>query len=230
MRILLFCILISTMATCYSTADTTQTFEKYSVSFYAGCNFSKMSKTIPQFDGKNRSIIGSSFGVYFNYMLKDYIGISSGIHISQKGERYVKEIYDSTIQSRFVANYLDMPLLAKAHLGKGKYQQYFLLGPVFSYWQSYKNDLVITENKVTIDKTTQNLELRKDVPINYNRFDMGILLGGGIMFKTGPGSLVVDVRYTKGVLNIYKSEDIQPSKNSSIGILLGYQLPINFKK
>lgn len=58
-------------------------------------------------------------------------------------------------------------------------------------------------------------------------FDFGAVVGAGVGFAAGPGSIVVEGRYDLGLKNV--AEDATPemeAKNRAFGLFIGYSVPL----
>lgn len=123
-------------------------------------------------------------------------------------------------------NYLEIPLLAKWRLGSGPFKGYLIAGPSFGYAltgeTSLKADLLRIKDDVDFDGSF-GPDGRKD-----NRFDFGFVGGGGIQYKAGPGSIVLDARAALDMNDFTLFNDGTPDGHKatrweSVSVSLGYQ-------
>jgi hypothetical protein len=193
---------------------------------FAGANFATRT-TITEVQGYSpKLLLGSNFGVTPEIRIHSHVSVGFGTELSQKGFRMKGQIGDSTILQRYTANYLDFPIYAKGIFGTGKFEEFFYLGTVLSYWASYHRDETYRYQRTTVGHTDEDILLKLDYPVHYNRFDAGISLGGGCTVKTGIGKFLLDLRFLLGLANIYKSDVFEPQQNRTISVRFGYQLPI----
>jgi hypothetical protein len=129
-------------------------------------------------------------------------------------------------------NYLEIPILFKLNIPAGAVVPNFYVGPDFAFrigvggW--------VEEDGEKEDLTDEDIDEIKE---STNVFDFGMAVGGGINFAAGPGSFVVDVRYTMGFMKIYKLSDemeesgvsddnLPPEKNGALSFMIGYMFNI----
>jgi hypothetical protein len=76
-------------------------------------------------------------------------------------------------------------------------------------------------------------EYKKSLEESTNPVDFGLVMGGGFEFPAGSGSIVLDVRYTLGLVKIFKlsnylraqgyeRDNVVKDKNGVLSIMLGY--------
>lgn len=123
--------------------------------------------------------------------------------------------------SRF--DYLETPLLMKYKFGDGRVNAYIAAGPTFGY---ALDGQLITRANALLDIKLIDTDIDLDA-INYERFEVGAALGGGLSFQTPFGQLFVDARYNHGFTQVYDIPVVdERAKNRSIGINVGFMAPI----
>ncbi len=210
----------------YGKNDSTSLQKDLILNVYAGANFSTRTDITEVPDYTQKLLLGSNFGICPEIRIHPHVAIGFGAEFSQKGFRMKGEIGDSTILQRYAANYFDFPLYAKGIFGTGKFEEFFYLGTIMSYWTSYRKDESFRYERTTVSHEDEEIPLKLQYPIHYNRFDAGIALGGGCTVKTGIGKFLLDLRFLMGLANIYKSDDFIAQQNRTISIRVGYQLPM----
>jgi hypothetical protein len=67
-----------------------------------------------------------------------------------------------------------------------------------------------------------------DAQSNRKKTDFGIVGGAGLQFAMGPGSILVEGRYTKGLSNINDDPDDPDTKikNHSMALMVGYAISL----
>ncbi|MCX7698203.1 MAG: PorT family protein, partial [Candidatus Goldbacteria bacterium] len=116
-------------------------------------------------------------------------------------------------------SYIEIPLLAKLSIQTGSaFVPIIYAGPCVSI---LTNGIRISETTVN-DKTTKII---KNLNNDLNIFDVGIVAGAGFEIKAGPGSIILEGRYSMGFNSIYNIPEFteQPDiKTSAITIIAGY--------
>ncbi len=57
---------------------------------------------------------------------------------------------------------------------------------------------------------------------NTNVVDFGVTMGGALNFVVGPGAIVLDFRYTLGLVKIASEDFAGDDKNGALSLLVGY--------
>ena len=163
------------------------------------------------------------FGEFFSLQpelayLKKGFGIKEGIDI---------DLYNIPIPLGFEAisrfGYLEMPILAKGKLGNEKVKAFALAGPTLGY---------ATDGKLTtrataffsfdIDESKIDLDA-----INYERFEIGGIVGAGMEIMLPVGKIMFDGRYQMGFTEIYDIPVFNEKlMNRNFQINVGYVMPL----
>ncbi len=123
--------------------------------------------------------------------------------------------------SRF--DYLEAPLLMKYKFGDGRVNAYLAAGPTFGY---AIDGQLITRANALVDIKLLDTDIDLDA-INYERFEVGAALGGGVSFYTPFGQLFVDARYNHGFTQVYDIPVLdERARNRSFGVNVGFLAPI----
>ncbi|MBQ8889138.1 MAG: PorT family protein [Bacteroidaceae bacterium] len=181
---------------------------------------------------KQNSLNGMSFGVTARYISEKYFKMLCGIQVelnySQRGWDEKIEDGSNNTYSRTM-NYLEIPLLAHLAFGKDATDRgvrFFLnLGPQFGLFLSEKEEM--SDNwDVSARPNGVTQQYGKMVE---NKFDYGIVGGGGLEVSTGIGHFLLEGRYYYGLSDFYKStkkDEFGRSGHSYIGVRLTYLFDI----
>lgn len=195
------------------------------VGFNVGMNMSKVDFS-PRIKMKNQN--GMSMGITVRYMCEKYFkmmcGIQGEINYSQRGWNELIEDGSENTYNR-VMNYVEVPLLAHLAFGKDsrtKGMKFFInLGPQFAYFLSDKENMG-GEWNTSMRPNGVVYQYGKAVE---NKFDYGIVAGGGLELSTPIGHFLVEGRYYYGLADFYnnsKKDEFGRSGHSYIGVRMTY--------
>ncbi|GJM35605.1 MAG: hypothetical protein DHS20C18_46060 [Saprospiraceae bacterium] len=205
-----------------------------SVGLKSGLNWANVSTTealgsiTPDF----KSLDEFNFGIVAEVGITDYFAVQPELNFVKKGfalnEGLDAELFGVNIplgvmaESRF--NYVEVPVLAKLKVGSDRVKAYAVAGPTFGYATSGKID---TKAKVLVEIPLGSIPINLD-NINYERFEVGAVVGAGVSIDTGFGQLFADARYSHGFTELYDIPLVNEKvKNQGFGINLGFMVPIN---
>ena len=171
---------------------------------------------------------GMSLGVTARYMSEKYFNMLCGIQVelnySQRGWNDKIEDGSENTYSRTM-NYLEVPFLAHLAFGKDAIDsgaQFFLnLGPQFAFFLNEKENMSDNWDP----SYRPNGVVQQYGKMVENKFDYGIVGGGGIELSTKVGHFLLEGRYYLGLSDFYKStkkDEFGRSGHSYIGIRLTY--------
>ncbi len=135
-----------------------------------------------------------------------------------------------TTTGRYIANVIELPILAKYTFGEDAFKAYVNLGPSFGYLMNAKFKGKVEGGGTSVDfDEDADLDSERD-----NRLDIGLQAGAGIMYELGPGSLVLDARYGYGFTNYAKTPDGADradfkSQSRTIAVTIGYAITLGGK-
>jgi len=122
---------------------------------------------------------------------------------TQKGAKFE----GPNFSARTTINYVEAPVLLRISSAKSNGMSlHGFAGPSFGFWVS-------GETKSTV----QGQQGIDEIDNDFKRFDLGLVLGAGVEF----GRLVVDGRYTWGLLDIDKQIDEATIRNRSFAFMTG---------
>jgi len=170
---------------------------------------------------------GYQFGATVNYGFSSIFSIQPEVVFIQKGSKMNSSATDDFAQMS--ANYLEVPILAKAQFGGEKFKGFVVLGPYAGYWAGGKNktNVLGNENKESIDFDNDI----DDDGYKHNRIDLGINGGLGMQYAIGRGNIFLDARYGFGLfdMNKYETEPdgYESQANRSVEVSLGYMFRLS---
>lgn len=170
------------------------------IGFNAGANYSNVSfqPTI-----KQNGLIGITGGVTGRYISEKYFAMICGaqveINYSQRGwDEKFEELNDDRVYSREMT-YIEVPFLAHLAFGKDRGAQFFInLGPQVGFLLSdkEKREGTWTTSQLASEQYGKKIE---------NKFDYGIVGGGGLEIRTKAGNFLLEGRYYFGLADFYNS-------------------------
>ena len=171
---------------------------------------------------------GMVFGLTGRYMSEKYFNMLCGIQVelnySQRGWNEKIEDGSDNTYSRSM-NYLEVPFLAHLAFGKDAIDsgaQFFLnFGPLFAFFLSEKENMSDNWDP----SYRPNGVVQQYGKMVENKFDYGIVGGGGIDLSTKVGHFLLEGRYYLGLSDFYKStkkDEFGRSGHSFIGVRLTY--------
>ena len=148
-------------------------------------------------------------GVYFDIKL-GFVSVQPEILYTRMGAKIADEVEDFRLEYRM--DYVQVPMLLKFNIVPA--------GPIrpFLYGGGYGAYLVKAEGFMELGTESDTADIIED----YQRYDYGVVGGGGLAFKLPGVSLSVEGRYNYGLANIIKDPiEGEAMKNRSIMVLVG---------
>lgn len=125
-------------------------------------------------------------------------------------------------ESRF--RYIEAPLLAKYAFGDQAFKAYVTAGPTFGY--ATKGKLVTMAN-VIIDLKVGETPINLDGN-NFQRFEVGGAVGGGLEYDAGFAKFFTDLRYKHGFTEVYDIPVVEERvRHQGFNLNVGFSVPIN---
>jgi hypothetical protein len=172
-------------------------------------NFREAGGTLPK-QNTYYHLWGAAGGAVFRYSGEKYLALQVEANFLQRGwaerNRFARTL-----------NYVQIPLLSHIFFGKNSFRFFVNLGPEISYLISEKNDSGYDSNFV-----------KEKIK---NRFDYGIVAGGGFELHTKAGIYQIEGRYEFGLGDVFSNG--QPnlfSRSANRNILLTFGVLFNLKK
>ena len=155
-----------------------------------------------------KSTNGIQAGVSFQAGITPAFSLVSGLYFMRKGGKLKAGNPLTTTESSLRLNTLELPVLARLHLGKF----YMNAGPSIAYNLSGKNTMGDMSTKLYFNNSGEGVK----------RFDAGVQIGGGVEFPFKQKRIALDIRYNYGLTNISYDKEIH---NRAIMISVHFSKP-----
>lgn len=134
-----------------------------------------------------------------------------------KGSKVEDETGDDNMELQL--DYIEVPVTALFSLGNGPYA---FVGPSFGFEIDCDINVEFAGTESSFDCDDDSVE-----GFNRKKLDVGVTGGLGLQFPLGPGSLLVEGRYTHGLTNLNdEPSDDGKIRNRSFAAFAGYAIPI----
>jgi hypothetical protein len=148
------------------------------------------------------SIASFTVGLFLPYKLNDRLSLQMEVLYAQKGASIELETFDA--KQTWELTYIDIPVLLKIDIPvEGLATPNFLVGPVIS---------MLLESNMIEEVAGQKVS-EIDVKVLNRDIDVGFTLGAGVDFVFDSLILVLDGRYTLGVVSIEKVKGADTKSN-----------------
>jgi len=148
--------------------------------------------------------LGFCGGAFVNFRINDFFAIQPEALFTVKG---AKEEHDDWSQ-KIKARYLEIPLLAKLSTRSGIFEPNLFLGPAFA--------IKLSSEFVYGSGDSEEIDY-------FSGTDFGLVFGGGVDFDTGYGKIVVEARYTLGLMPVKEENGYSYDvKNGVISFMAGH--------
>ncbi|MBI1286011.1 MAG: outer membrane beta-barrel protein [Flavobacteriales bacterium] len=188
----------------------------------------KGGATLNSFSGKaatgtdKKMAFGYGFGALVNIGFNRTFSLQPEVDFIRKGGKTVSK--NTSDYTQVAANYLEVPILAKAQFGGEKFKGFVVLGPYAGYWIGGK-----TKSSTLGTESNESIKFDNDISddgYRQNRIDFGLDGGVGMQYAFGRSMLILDARYGFGLsdMNRYKTEPdgYKKQSNRSMQLSLGY--------
>jgi hypothetical protein len=136
---------------------------------------------------------GIQAGVSFQAGITPAFSLVTEFYFMRKGGKLKANNPLTNTESTFHLNTLELPVLARLHLGKF----YVNAGPSIAYNLSGNNKIGDLSTKLSFTNSGEG----------FRRFDAGVQMGGGVEFPFKQKRIALDIRYVYGITNLsYGSE------------------------
>ncbi len=168
--------------------------------------------------------IGFSYGLLFDYFIKDNYAISSEFAISTMGGQVEYSKNDTSITSNMNLRYIEIPvtlkLLTKELTDNVKVYGKFGLNLAFRI----KSEAVVEYKKGGTEYKNDDI---KDANNYVQPFNTSLLFGAGIEYNISENlDLVLGLSYNNGFLNVMKSKSIY--RQETTNLISGFEGNINY--
>ncbi|MEO6287483.1 MAG: porin family protein [Dyadobacter sp.] len=157
----------------------------------ANFNYGRSNGTLQPY---KKNFKGLQLGASFQAGITPHFSVLTELYFVTKGG-WLKEDNPVTFnKSKLRLNTFELPMLARIHIGR----VYTNLGPYAAYNLSGR---LKTEGSTTSPESSQSLSFQ-NTPNGFRRWDVGVQAGAGYIFPFKKASILLDVRYGHGLLNI----------------------------
>lgn len=174
---------------------------------------------------------GNLYGVIVNYNISPRFALKTDLLYSTQGNRFTLKEKDlrSTTTHRF--NYLQLPILVKYNLTHGRFKWFINAGPYIAYLLSVKY-IFLNPDRV---ETSFYIDSDKEGWNKINKIDFGICGGTGLIFRLGPGDIILEARQNVGFRNVlevnqYQYDEENSWSNVNVNFSAGYIYTFKKKK
>lgn len=154
-------------------------------------NYGGSNSNLADYKKTNNGIQG---GVSFQAGITPAFSLVSEFYFMRKGGKLKAGNPLTTGESTLHLNTLELPVLARFHVGKF----YMNAGPSIAYNLSGKRKIEDVSTKLTFTNSTEG----------FKRFDAGVQMGGGFQFPIKQKMIALDIRYNYGLTNITYNKEI----------------------
>jgi hypothetical protein len=186
------------------------------IGFKLGAAFSNMAVD----DATTSGITGFSGGGHMRFGLGGRIGVQLELLSVTKGANLTGTGTQNNVDYRF--EYVEIPVLVHVPLTAGMaFAPYVFGGAAVG---------IEVRCRVTPTGTTAGVE--RDCgdagtgALNRRSPDLGLVGGGGLAFAMGPGSVIIEGRYTAGMRSINDDAAGRDMRHRTTSIMAGYELPL----
>ena len=170
------------------------------------------SEIVPEFDIRTKTKNGPVAGAFATWELNEDLGLQGELLYVSKGFSWgetqgLDEAGNptGTVETLQVVDYLEIPLLLRgAWPSRGPVVPAVVAGPAVSF--KVRERIKVTGAVKGSEKTD-----------SFDSSDVGVTVGGELRFRTGPGSSLIEARYTQGLAGVLGEE-----KNRAFTIMAGY--------
>lgn len=141
-----------------------------------------------------KSANGIQAGASFQAGITPGFSLVSELYYVKKGGKLKAGNPLTTNESSLRLNTLELPVLARFHLGKF----YMNAGPSIAYNLSGKNTMGNLSTKLSFNNSGEG----------FKRFDAGVQMGGGVEFPFKQKRIALDIRYSYGLTDIAYDKEI----------------------
>lgn len=141
-----------------------------------------------------KSTNGIQAGASFQAGITPAFSLVSEFYYIRKGGKLKANSPLSGNESSLRLNTLELPVLARLHVGKF----YVNAGPSIAYNLSGKNKMGDLSTKLAFSNSSEG----------FKRFEAGVQMGGGVEFPFKQKRIALDIRYNYGLTNISHGNEI----------------------
>lgn len=173
-------------------------------------------------------------GIILEYELSSTLALHSEVLFHQKGGKLrsrvpTSEGSEEVFETIISLNYLEIPLMVRAYSKASSLRFFGGAGIAVAAGLSGRDELTITTFKPGTGPVTDSAFRDIDFKSTYERWDVSVILEGGISKSLGRGEFTAALRYTQGLTNIIQKtasslSDLTELQNRDLGIIIGYRI------
>lgn len=224
---------IGLLALCL-TVVTSSSFAQTTFGVRGGATFNNIyqTETLDALTPEIDYLVGFSSAVYAEVPITNALSFQPEFGYTQKGFS-IRQDADADLfgvnlpigvraNSRF--DYLEAPLLLKGKFGNETVKGFVMAGPALGY--ATGGNLKTTSTGILeIDLMNTSIDLDA---INYERFEFSGVVGAGVSFDAGFGTITLDGRFQQGFTELYDIPLVaERVKNQGFAINAGVGIPLN---
>ncbi len=219
--IIIFCFLFSVS---FRTFSQKKFPTEHSIGITGGVNLCKVSM---QPDVVQDFKMGETFGVVYRYIEEKFFGIQAELLYAKRGWKDRLEDFPNYHFERSF-DYIELPIMSHIFFGNNRVKGFVNLGPSISYYLGNDkiNTNIISPEEMAFETTHHGLAIS-------NRFDYGIIGGGGLELRFGKNSFIIEGRYYFGLGDIFPNEKrdyFESSAHQYVSIKAAYLFHLGKKK
>lgn len=160
--------------------------------------------------------IGFSYGLIFDYFLKEHYAVETELGISSLGGNVEYSKADTTISSSIKTNFVEVPITIKLLTDNinGKMKVFGKFGMNLGF--ATKSSAVITYKKNGVEYAKDDM---KDASKYIQPLSVSLVIGGGVEYNLAKNlDLILGLTYTNGLLNTMKSPSLYRLNTSNPSI------------
>lgn len=199
--------------------------QNFAIGFSGGANLNKVSIT-PTISGgsfslKQGSMMGITGGFTARYISEKYFAMICGVQVEiNYAQRGWKEVFDESPDTYTrTMNYVEIPLLAHLAFGRERGARFFInLGPQMNF-------LLGESEKYSDNWNSETHTGELYGKMAQNKFDYGIVGGGGLELRTKAGNFLLEGRYYFGLADFFnttKKDPFSRAAHSTVIVKLSY--------
>lgn len=152
------------------------------------------------------------------------IGLQPELMIVTKGSKTDPDFED--VEGKIKLDYIEVPVLLYVPLLEPGATPYLIGGPAIAFEIGCEVEAEFGGIDITAECDDDADDADNDAN-DRDKVDFGIIAGVGLNVPAGPGSALIEARYTFGLRKIIEGPGFN-AKNRSLAIMAGYSIPLAF--
>lgn len=186
------------------------------IGFKLGAAFSNMSTDVDALS--TEGMTGFTGGGHIRFGLGGRVGIQAEILSTTRGANFTGSRAGAADNFDLRFEYVDIPLMLFVPLTTGMVAPYVFGGPALSLEVRCRFTPTGTSGAAG-ERDCDEAGLQTRSP------DFSLVGGGGLAFGMGPGTVLIEGRYTAGMRSIDDS-GVDDFRHRSVSVLAGYEIPL----